>query len=124
MLPDGAGWLMVQFGGDSQDDADGQAHALIDSLSGTEHEPSHSFFDDPQRQQELWEVRESGLGATAHLPGQPDTWPGWEDAAVGPDRLGDYLRDLQALYQEFGYDQASIYGHFGQGCVHSGSRST
>ena len=52
-------------------------------------------------------MRESGLGATARVPAMPDTWPGWEDSAVAPDRLGDYLRDLRELYDEFGYEQAS-----------------
>ena len=119
LLPAGAGWLLAQFGGDTQADADSAAHALIDDLGTSENPPSHAFFDDPARERELWTVRESGLGATAHLPGKPDTWPGWEDSAVAPDRLGDYLRDLQALYVEFGYTQASLYGHFGQGCVHT-----
>ncbi|MBD0293570.1 MAG: 4Fe-4S dicluster domain-containing protein, partial [Jiangellaceae bacterium] len=77
------------------------------------------YFDDPEHQAQIWQVRESGLGATARVPGLPDTWPGWEDSAVGPDRLGDYLRDLQKLYQEYGFEQASLYGHFGQGCVHT-----
>ena len=56
------------------------------------------------------------------FPSHPDTWEGWEDSAVGPDRLGDYLRDLEKLFEEFGYaDDAepSLYGHFGQGCVHT-----
>ena len=118
LLPEGRGWLLVQFGGADKEDADRQGHALLDALKDTEHAPHASFFDDPDREKELWLVRESGLGATAHVPGQPDTWPGWEDSAVGPDRLGDYLRDLQGLYTEFGY-QASLYGHFGQGCVHT-----
>ena len=50
-----------------------------------------------------WQVREAGLGATAHVPGRPDTLEGWEDSAVPVDRLGDYLRDLHRLYEEFGY---------------------
>ena len=73
-------------------------------------------------EKELWEVRESGLGATAHVPHRADTWEGWEDSAVPVDRLGDYLRDLRALYEEFGYASdvgPSLYGHFGQGCVHT-----
>ncbi len=118
LLPKGSGWLLAQFGGDTQDEADEHAQHLIDALKGSEHEPSVSFLDDPEREKELWTVRESGLGATAHVPDKPDTWPGWEDSAVGPDRLGDYLRDLRSLYDEFGYD-ASLYGHFGQGCVHT-----
>ncbi len=119
LLPPGSGWLMVQFGGDTQERADGAAQHLIESLRDSESAPQHAFFDDPARERELWTVRESGLGATAHVPHKPDTWPGWEDSAVAPERLGDYLRDLDGLYRQYGYTQASLYGHFGQGCVHT-----
>ena len=121
-LPEGSGYLLVQFGGATKDETDASANALLDDLAGTEHEPDAHLFDDPEREDELWLVRESGLGATAHQPGRPDTWPGWEDSAVHPDRLGDYLRDLRGLFQEFGYDSESgpsLYGHFGQACVHT-----
>jgi FAD/FMN-containing dehydrogenase/Fe-S oxidoreductase len=121
-LPKGTGYLMVQFGGDTQHEADEQAHRLIAALGDSEHDPTVAVLDDPRHEDELWGVREAGLGATAHVPGEPDTWEGWEDSAVGPDRLGDYLRDLERLYEQFGYadDSApSLYGHFGQGCVHT-----
>ena len=52
------------------------------------------LYDDPAAERQIWLVREAGLGATARVPGEPDTWPGWEDSAVPPARLGDYLRDL------------------------------
>src|SRR3546814_8822750 len=61
--------------------------------------------------------RSAGLGATAHVPGQPDTWGGWEDASVAPDRVGAYLREFRALLDRYGYG-CSLYGHFGGGCVH------
>ena len=57
------------------------------------------------------------LGATAFVPGERDTWPGWEDSAVAPEKLGGYLRDLRALYNKYEYNPA-LYGHFGQGCIH------
>ncbi len=117
-LPAGSGFLMVQFGADSKDDVDAQAKDMLDALHHTEDEPSVSFFDDPDCEQELWLVRESGLGATARVPGQADEWPGWEDSAVPVDKLGDYLRDLRELLKEFDYDETSLYGHFGQACVH------
>jgi FAD/FMN-containing dehydrogenase/Fe-S oxidoreductase len=119
LLPGGDAWLMVIFGGDSPEDADGKARALLRDLAGTEHEPTVKFYDDPAHEPELADVREVALGATAKVPGQPDTWEGWEDSAVPPERLGDYLRDLQKLYDEFGYSGAALYGHFGQGCVHT-----
>ncbi|HET7823209.1 MAG TPA: FAD-binding and (Fe-S)-binding domain-containing protein [Ornithinibacter sp.] len=119
-MPSGSGWLMIQFAGDSQDEADAQANRLLEALEGHEHEPTHKFLDDPAKEDRLIEVREAGLGASAHPLGSHDTWPGWEDSAVPPNRLGDYLRDLRALLDEFGYDRdhTALYGHFGQACVH------
>lgn len=121
-LPEGPAFLMVQFGGHDQDEADAQAKRMLDGLHESEDDPTVAFFDDPEREDELWHVRESGLGATAHVPGHAETFEGWEDSAVPPDQLGEYLRRLQALYDEFGYTSdagPSLYGHFGQGCVHT-----
>lgn len=120
-MPRGGGWLMVQFTGRNQEEADAQAQALIDDLEGTEHDPAFKFLHDPAEEERLVEVREAGLGATAHPVGQHDNWPGWEDSAVPPERLGDYLRDLRSLLDQFGFekDETSLCGHFGQGCIHT-----
>jgi FAD/FMN-containing dehydrogenase/Fe-S oxidoreductase len=121
-LPEGTGFLMVQFGGDTTEEADAHAHHMLEAIGKHETTPDVVFYDDPQREHELWVVREAGLGATAHVPDHPDTFEGWEDSAVPVDRLGDYLRDLRSLYEEFGYASdvgPSLYGHFGQGCVHT-----
>jgi FAD/FMN-containing dehydrogenase/Fe-S oxidoreductase len=119
LLPEGRAWLMIQMGGTTSDQADRAADEVLDGIGLGRDHPRVSFFDDSDREKELWEVRESALGATARVPGAVDTWPGWEDSAVAPERLGDYLRDLQRLLEEYGYDDASLYGHFGQGCVHT-----
>jgi FAD/FMN-containing dehydrogenase/Fe-S oxidoreductase len=121
-LPDGRAFLMVQFGGDTTDEADRRARAMLDALDESEHEPDVRILDDPAHEQQLWQVREAGLGATAHVPHRPDTFEGWEDSAVAPERLGEYLRRLRDLYAEFGYASdtgPSLYGHFGHGCVHT-----
>ncbi|MGW3099449.1 FAD-binding and (Fe-S)-binding domain-containing protein [Streptomyces sp. NPDC001102] len=121
-LPKGNAFLMVQFGADTAEEADEAAQRMLDGLHESEHDAEVAFLDDPTHEDELWQVREAGLGATAHVPGKPDTFEGWEDSAVPPDRLGDYLRRLRRLYDEFGYlsdTGPSLYGHFGQGCVHT-----
>ncbi|MDK1344944.1 FAD-binding and (Fe-S)-binding domain-containing protein [Streptomyces sp. 378] len=115
-LPDGRAYLMVQFHGDTREQVREKTMALIDAATGA---VGHTWYDDEQHMHELWLVRESGLGATAHVPGESDTWEGWEDSAVPVERLGDYLRDLRRMYEEFGYGQPSVYGHFGHGCVHT-----
>src|SRR4051794_37791144 len=121
-LPEGTGFLMVQFGGADSDEADKHAHRMLEAIGKHETTPDVVFYDDPDREHELWMVREAGLGATAHVPNHPDTFEGWEDSAVPVQRLGDYLRDLRRLYQEVRYasdTRPSLYGHFGQGCVHT-----
>ena len=117
LLPQGQAWLMVEFGGDSKEDADAQAKKLMNDLKHEAHPPTMSLFDIPAQEHTLWEIRESGLGATAWVPGEPNGGPGWEDSAVDPNKVGDYLKDLRALFDKYGY-KPSIYGHFGQGCIH------
>ncbi|MET7690292.1 FAD-linked oxidase C-terminal domain-containing protein [Streptomyces sp. NPDC005483] len=118
-LPEGDSWLMLQFGGDSQEEVDEQAHALLRAVGRTEKDTTVAFSDDPEREQRMLRAREAGLGVTARPPDDRETWEGWEDSAVPPERLGDYLRDLKRLFEEFDYDHPSLYGHFGQGCVHT-----
>jgi FAD/FMN-containing dehydrogenase/Fe-S oxidoreductase len=116
-LPEGGGWLMVEFGGHSREEADEKAQALMSAMRRADGVTEMKLYDDPQREHEIWEVRESGLGATAFVPGQPDAWEGWEDAAVPVEHLPAYLREFRALLDRYGY-RTSLYGHFGQGCVH------
>ncbi|WP_292936183.1 FAD-binding and (Fe-S)-binding domain-containing protein [Noviherbaspirillum sp.] len=118
LLPKGGGWLLVEFGGASKEESDAQARRMMDALKQVEHPPAMKLYDDPPVEQKIWKVRESGLGATAHVPNQKLTWEGWEDSAVPPEHLGEYLRKLRALFEKYGY-MCDLYGHFGQGCVHT-----
>jgi FAD/FMN-containing dehydrogenase/Fe-S oxidoreductase len=118
LLPEGGGWLLVEFGGETKGESDAKAQELMARLEGLAGAPSMKLFDDEAEEEHLWKVRESGLGATARIPGHKDAWEGWEDSAVHPDRLSDYLRDLRSLLQKYGYS-GELYGHFGQGCVHT-----
>jgi FAD/FMN-containing dehydrogenase/Fe-S oxidoreductase len=117
LLPGGRGFLFIEFNGGTADEAAARAR---DCRTMLEHEGGlvdARVHVDPSDQEHLWKVRESGLGATAFVPGEPDTWPGWEDSAVPPEQAGAYLRDLHALFDRYGY-RASVYGHLGQGCIH------
>jgi FAD/FMN-containing dehydrogenase/Fe-S oxidoreductase len=118
LLPDGGGWLLVEFGGDSRAESDGRARDLMARLSSRPAAPTMKLVDDPLVEQQIWKVREAGLGATAHVSQARPTWEGWEDSAVPPARVGEYLRKLRALLDRYGYG-CDLYGHFGQGCVHT-----
>jgi FAD/FMN-containing dehydrogenase/Fe-S oxidoreductase len=118
LLPEGKGWLLAEFGGESRDDAEGKAQRMIDALKKERPAPSAKLFRDTADAKKIWQIRESGLGATAFVPGKAMTWEGWEDSAVDPKHLGNYLRELRALMDKFGYI-GDLYGHFGQACVHT-----
>src|SRR5438034_8253973 len=98
ILPESKGWLVVEFGAATTEDAEEHARQTMKSLEGSD-QPSRKLFVDEDEQQQVWDVREAGLGATAFVPGEPLTWEGWEDSAVPPDRVGGYLRDLCKLIQ-------------------------
>ena len=117
LLPEGKGWLMAEFGADKREDALELAHRVMDLLKSKPGAPHMRLLSEKEDMAHIWEVRESGLGATAYVPGEPDAWPGWEDSAVAPEKLGGYLRELRALFQKYDYNPA-LYGHFGQACVH------
>jgi FAD/FMN-containing dehydrogenase/Fe-S oxidoreductase len=115
LLPPGGGWLLVEFGGHSLVEAMEKAQRLASTLSSARTR----LFDDTSKEARfIWAVRESGLGATGHVPGKALMWEGWEDAAVAPEKLGGYLRDLRKLLERYEYG-GDFYGHFGDGCVHT-----
>ncbi len=117
LLPAGKGWLLVEFGADTKEEATARAVELAKELEKKHITTSSQLYEDAQHQQMLWDIREAGLGATVFDFNDNYTWPGWEDAAVSPAKVGDYLRDFRELLNRYGYE-ASLYGHFGQGCIH------
>ncbi len=116
-LPEGKGWLIVQFPGESQEEADARARDLVARLQRKVSPPTVRFYGDKNDEKAVWALRETSVGGSAFVPGKPPAWSGWEDAAVPPGRVGDYLREFRLLLNRHGLDCA-LYGHFGQGCIH------
>ena len=79
LLPEGGGWLLAEFGGRDKSESDARANACMNALKQTKNPPSMKLFDNREEEQMIWKVRESGLGATAHVPNKKITWEGWED---------------------------------------------
>jgi FAD/FMN-containing dehydrogenase/Fe-S oxidoreductase len=115
-LPPGIGFLLVEMGAWTPEEARAKADALA-RASQAWPTPPVAHICTPAEAASLWHVRESALGAVVFVPGEPDRWEGWEDAAVPPHLLGQYLRRITALMAEYGYS-SPLYGHYGQGCVH------
>jgi FAD/FMN-containing dehydrogenase/Fe-S oxidoreductase len=114
LLPEGRGHLLVEFGGWSPEDVEEQVERFLQTVKQI---PARARPYSPSEAPRVWHVRESALGSTVFVPGEPHGWEGWEDSAVPPEKLGAYLRHIFHLMDEFGY-RSPMYGHFGQGCVH------
>lgn len=114
LLPNGKAWLMVEHGADHIDDARAAAEQTARFLAPL----GVNIISDPALRNKLAVMREQSLGVDAFEPGKPDNYEGWEDSAVPPARLEPYLRELHRLYDQYGLE-GSLYGHFGQGCVHT-----
>ena len=111
-LPVGAGWLFVEITGDTLGAATSGAEAVAAAVGAP-----YRIVADPAEQATLWRIREDGAGLAARSLSRP-AHSGWEDTAVPPARLGDYLRSFESLLDQYGYDTVP-YGHFGDGCIHA-----
>ncbi|KOU23866.1 dimethylmenaquinone methyltransferase [Streptomyces sp. WM6372] len=107
LLPRGGGWLFVEMRDEAAARSLVRAADAVDSLVVT----------DPAGQRALWRIREDAAGTATRMPDGGMAWPGWEDCAVPPARLGAYLREFRALLAGHGL-RGTPYGHFGEGCVH------
>jgi FAD/FMN-containing dehydrogenase len=114
-LPEGGGWLYVETGGATRAEAESAARAVADAMR--RHGATNVVVSDPAAMKQLWRIREDGAGILTRSPDGGEAWPGWEDAAVPPERFGAYLREFDALLAEHGR-KGAYYGHFGDGCLH------
>ncbi|GHB06529.1 MULTISPECIES: FAD-binding and (Fe-S)-binding domain-containing protein [Streptomyces] len=112
-LPRGDAWLFVETGGRTEGEARARAEAIVRAADVVDAQ----VVTDPAGQRALWRIREDASGTATRMPDGSEAWPGWEDCAVPPARLGDYLREFRALLTAHGL-RGTPYGHFGDGCIH------
>lgn len=120
-LPAGRSWLYVDLDGDDDAVVAMQVQRLTTELQGNGRAVGSREVRDVSERHKLWRVREDGAGLSSRLQladGRIVTsWPGWEDSAVAPEHLADYLADFRRLLDE--HDLIGVmYGHFGAGCMH------
>ncbi|MDT0305389.1 FAD-binding and (Fe-S)-binding domain-containing protein [Streptomyces sp. DSM 44917] len=113
LLPPGGAWLFAEAGGET----DAAARAAAEALGRAGNARAHAVVTAPEAQRALWRLREDAAGLSTRMPDGGEAWPGWEDCAVPPARLGAYLREFRGLLRDHGL-RGTPYGHFGDGCIH------
>ena len=64
LLPGGEAWLLVEFGGDSKDEADAKAERLRAAMR-KKKDKDHvdlKVYENEQEVEQVWEIREGGVG--------------------------------------------------------------
>lgn len=116
-LPKGKAWLYVDLDGDDPAEVDAEADRMLARLRGNGPLLEGRKVPDAVERASLWRVREDGAGLSSRLSTGGESWPGWEDSAVAPENLANYLADFRQLLDAYGL-QGVMYGHFGAGCMH------
>ena len=114
-LPEGGGWLYVETGGATRAEAEAGAQAVVRAMKP--YGATSLVVSDAGAMKALWRIREDGAGIVTRSPDGGEAWPGWEDAAVPPEKFGAYLREFDRLLESYGR-RGAYYGHFGDGCLH------
>ena len=118
-LPAGRAFLLVELGGASRRRSARRAERVIAQARALRECTGVAYLADAREQAAVWQIRESGLGSSAFIPGRPRSWPGAEDSAVPPANLGEFLRGFDRILSARNLEVATYYGHFGEGCVHA-----
>ncbi|ASJ72613.1 Anaerobic glycerol-3-phosphate dehydrogenase subunit C [Granulosicoccus antarcticus IMCC3135] len=120
LLPEGRAWLLVELAASTLESLEEHCSTFVQAMQKSSRVLSVLQVPDAGDTAALWSIREQGASATSMSldPHAPDPVVGWEDTAVDPMQLGNYLREFQALVDRYGYT-TSLYGHFGDGCIHA-----
>ncbi|HET8528195.1 MAG TPA: FAD-binding and (Fe-S)-binding domain-containing protein [Gaiellaceae bacterium] len=120
LLPGGDAWLLCEFGADSKEEADAKAERLVSAMNKKKDKDylDLKLYEDEGEVAQVWEIREGGVGHSK-VPGVHPGWPSWEDAAVAPERCGEYLREFDKLVKDHDLEVSCYFGHVGHGCLHT-----
>ena len=105
---DEAALLVLEFTGDTP----AEALAAAGPLAGRGR-----VLSDPASQADLWAVRSGGMGLITNIPGDLRPLDFIEDVSVPVERLGEYVRRVDALLAQHG-TSGVWYAHASAGCLH------
>lgn len=105
-LPTGRAWLLAQYEGDEQ----GEANERAESAARCVTEPGVArSYEHARQQADIWEIRRSAI-EFSRIPGEHAGLALWEDAGLPLESFGDYIRDYCALVERHGYHTV-LFGH-------------
>lgn len=102
-----AALLVVEFQGNDLSEAVAKAKRL----------PAMIIGETPAQKQQIWGIRNMGLGLLNSRPGDMKPIAFIEDLSIPVDRLGYFVREMERIMAEHG-TTAEFYAHASAGCLH------
>ncbi|OAJ95666.1 4Fe-4S ferredoxin [Vibrio bivalvicida] len=109
--------LLVETHASEQTEIDTQCEAILGSLSDYTIIESVPFTLDPKTVATLWGIRKGMFPAVGAVR-EVGTTVIIEDVAFPVENLANGVRDLQALFDQYEYNEAIIFGHALEGNLH------
>ena len=114
---DPGGLVLVEFFGDSEAEVRSKLESFKADMERKRLGYACVNLLAKEDQAKAWAVRKAGLGLLMGVRGDAKPIPFVEDAAVDPNRLGEFGRRFDQIVQAH-HTTASYYGHASVGCLH------
>lgn len=108
--------LMVEFRGDTPEEARTKADTMIEDLKKRGFGYAFPVIAAPQSKK-VWELRNAGLGVLSNMPGEAKGVACIEDTAVEVTDLPAYIEEFDKMMAGFG-QKSVYYAHAGAGELH------
>lgn len=109
--------LVVEFYGDSEAELQSKVSNLEEGLQGSGLAKTFVRAMTPAEQANVWGVRKVGLGLLMSVRGDSKPLAFMEDVAVPVERLGEYVRGVQRIFDRYNI-RSAYYAHASAGCLH------
>ena len=114
---DPGGLVLVEFFGDSESEVRSKLESFKSDMERKRLGYACVNLLEKEDQAKAWAIRKAGLGLLMGVRGDAKPIPFVEDAAVDPNRLGEFCRRFDKIVQAH-KTTASYYGHASVGCLH------
>ncbi len=116
-LPDRATGILCEYQASDKKELEGILSKALPDIQSLPLLAKLDFTTDSHAQAKLWKLRKGMYPSVAAVRARGTTAM-LEDVAVPLEKLGNAVTDLQALFLQYGYTNAIIFGHAKEGNLH------
>ncbi len=109
--------ILGEFDGLEEREVNGRAAAAADAVRGLGIALDVRAASTAGERRQLWALRKKASPLLERIPGPRRSTRLVEDGVVPPDRLADYVRGLERIFEQRGVE-SFLFGHAGDGHLH------